>query len=221
MRVGVLGANGRMGSAIREAIDESDDFEYTKLLVDRSGDGPSVLPDELLDVDVVVDVSTAEAAAHNLPVLAASGVDAVVGTTGFSDATVKELDKAFKKAKKRCFLVPNFAIGAVLMMRFAAEAAQHFDGVEIVELHHDQKKDAPSGTAKLTAERIGGEVPIHSVRLRGLVAHQEVIFGTTGQTLTIRHDSYDRSAFLPGVLLALGKLQTLKPGVTSGLDAVL
>ena len=143
-----------------------------------------------------------------------AGVPAVVGTTGWEP-------QVFAHAPVAVFYAPNFAIGAVLMMRYAADAAQHFDRAEIVELHHPGKLDAPSGTAKLTAERMGGEVPIHSVRLPGLNAHQEVILGGPGQTLSIRHDALSREAYTPGVLLALEKLRTLPPGLTVGLDALL
>lgn len=179
------------------------------------------LVDSYSKADVIVDVTNADAARENLPQVAAAGAHAVVGTTGLSDIDVDMLHDAFIAAGKSCFIVPNFAIGAVLMMKFAEQAAPHFDGVEIIELHHDQKKDAPSGTAKLTAERIGADVPIHSVRLKGIVANQEVIFGTTGQTLKITHNTLDRSAFVSGVSLALRKVDTLPPGVTKGLDAVL
>jgi 4-hydroxy-tetrahydrodipicolinate reductase len=206
MKVAVIGHKGKMGSAITAAVGSEDDLE---------------LVDDFARADVAVDVTNAEAARRNLVEVAAAGVDAVVGTTGFTEADLAAFDDAFKNAGKRCFIVPNFAISAVLMMRFAEQARQYFDGVEIVELHHDQKKDAPSGTAKLTASKIGGEVPIHSVRLPGLVAHQEVIFGTTGQTLTIRQDSYDRSSFMPGVVLAVRKVGGLPVGLTTGLEAVL
>lgn len=210
-----------MGTQISEALSDAPDIELIEARFDRSETGASLVASSISDVDAVVDVTTSDAAVHNLPLVAASGADAVVGATGFDESQIATLHDAFVSAGKRCFIVPNFAIGAVLMMQFAQQAAPYFDGVEIVELHHDQKKDAPSGTAKLTAERIGGDVPIHSVRLPGLVAHQEVILGTTGQSLTIRHDSYDRSVFMPGVLLSLRNLSRLEPGVTTGLDAVL
>jgi 4-hydroxy-tetrahydrodipicolinate reductase len=144
----------------------------------------------------------------------AAGVPCVVGTTGWDAGE-------FAAAPVAVFYAPNFALGAVLMMRFAEEAAKHLDRAEIVELHHPAKLDAPSGTAKLTAERMGGEVPIHSVRLPGLVAHQEVLLGGPGQVLTIRHDATSREAYTPGVLLALDKLGSLPPGLTVGLDALL
>jgi 4-hydroxy-tetrahydrodipicolinate reductase len=147
-----------------------------------------------------------------------AGVPCVVGTSGWDTA---EVDEAARAAKQPVFFAPNFAIGAVLMMRFAEDASHHLDSAEIIELHHHTKLDAPSGTAKATAARMKGDVPIHSVRLSGLVAHQEVIFGGAGETLTIRHDTTSRDAFVPGVLLALSKLGELPPGVTVGLDHLL
>jgi 4-hydroxy-tetrahydrodipicolinate reductase len=152
--------------------------------------------------------------AENVRAAVAAGVPSIVGTTGW-DA------EEFRDAPVTVFYAPNFALGAVLMMRFAAEAARHFEHAEIVELHHADKLDKPSGTAKLTAERMGGGVTIHSVRLPGLNAHQEVILGGAGQTLSIRHDALSREAYTPGVLLALDKLATLPPGLTVGLDALL
>jgi 4-hydroxy-tetrahydrodipicolinate reductase len=146
------------------------------------------------------------------------GLPSVVGTTGFDRAAVDALAREHGVA---CFHAPNFALGAVLMMRFAAEAAKLMPRAEIVELHNEAKRDAPSGTAKATAELLGGEPAIHSVRLPGLVAHQEVLFGGEGQLLTIRHDTYSREAFVPGVLLALERLPELPPGLTTGLEALL
>jgi 4-hydroxy-tetrahydrodipicolinate reductase len=194
--------------------------------------------------DVAVDFTAAGPALENLRWCAANGVHAVVGTTGFSEQDLAELRAAFA-GPPNCVVAPNFAIGAVLMMRFAELAAPWFDTAEVVELHHDAKRDAPSGTAMLTVERMarasdqwgedptedevlpgarGGRGPggirVHSVRLRGLVAHQEVLLGTTGQSLTIRHDSYDRTSFMPGVLLAT-KAVADRPGFTLGLDALL
>jgi 4-hydroxy-tetrahydrodipicolinate reductase len=141
----------------------------------------------------------------------------VIGTTGFDTARI---DGLAREAGLPCFYAPNFALGAVLMMRFAKEAAEHLPRAEIIELHDEAKKDAPSGTAKATAALLGGEPAIHSVRLPGLVAHQEVLFGGDGQLLTIRHDTFSREAFVPGVLLALDRLQTLPPGLTVGLEAL-
>jgi 4-hydroxy-tetrahydrodipicolinate reductase len=169
---------------------------------------------KLADADAMVDFTAPDAVVRNLSDAVAAGVPSVIGTTGWDTA-------AFADAPVPVFYAPNFAIGAVLMMRFAAEAAQHFERAEIVELHHATKVDAPSGTAKLTAERMRREVPIHSVRLPGLNAHQEVILGGAGETLTIRHDALSREAYTPGVLLALSKLGELPPGLTVGLDALL
>jgi 4-hydroxy-tetrahydrodipicolinate reductase len=172
------------------------------------------LVDELGDADAMVDFTRPDAALANVRAAIDAGVPSVVGTSGWDTAQVAHAPVAV-------FYAPNFAIGAVLMMRFAAEAARHLGQAEIVELHHETKVDAPSGTAKATAERIGGHVPIHSVRLPGLVAHQEVLLGGTGEVLTIRHDTTSREAFAAGVLLALEKLPTLPPGLTVGLDALL
>jgi 4-hydroxy-tetrahydrodipicolinate reductase len=172
------------------------------------------LVDGLDTADAMVDFTRPDAAAANVRAAVDAGVPSVVGTTGW-DA------EEFRAAHVTVFYAPNFAIGAVLMMRFAAEAAKYLDHAEIVELHHAAKLDRPSGTAKLTAERMGGDVPIHSVRLPGLNAHQEVILGAAGQTLSIRHDAISRDAYTPGVLLALEKLPSLPPGLTVGLDALL
>jgi 4-hydroxy-tetrahydrodipicolinate reductase len=170
---------------------------------------------ESLDVaDAMVDFTRPDAVVANVRAAVAANVPCVVGTTGWSPAE-------FADARVAVFYAPNFAIGAVLMMRFAAQAAEHLEKAEIVELHHAAKLDAPSGTAKLTAERMGGDVPIHSVRLPGLLAHQEVLLGDPGQVLTIRHDATSREAYTPGVLLALEKLASLPAGVTVGLDALL
>jgi 4-hydroxy-tetrahydrodipicolinate reductase len=172
------------------------------------------LVDALDDADAMVDFPRPDAVAGNVEAAVEAGVPSVVGTTGWDPLE-------FADAPVTVFYAPNFAIGAVLMMRFAAEAARHLERAEIVELHHAAKVDAPSGTAKLTAERMGGAVPIHSVRLPGLNAHQEVILGGAGETLTIRHDALSREAYTPGVLLALERLPSLPPGLTVGLDALL
>ncbi len=193
---------------------------------------------------VAVDFTVLDAARQNLAFCAEHGVHAVVGTTGFSDAELGEFAARFERSTANAVIAPNFAIGAILMMRFAELAAPYFESCEIIELHHDQKVDAPSGTAVLTAQRIaaaskdwgddptrtvvaegarGGLVSgirVHAVRLRGMVAHQEVLFGTTGQSVSIRHDTYDRSCFMPGVLLAVQKVSD-SPGLTVGLDALL
>jgi 4-hydroxy-tetrahydrodipicolinate reductase len=168
--------------------------------------------------DAAVDFTQPDAVEGDVTACAHAGVPCVVGTTGFDRDAVDRLAREHGVA---VFHAPNFAIGAVLMMRFAVEAAKHLPKAEIVELHHDTKLDAPSGTAKMTAEAMEGEVPIHSVRLPGLVAHQEVILGGRGQTLSIRHDTTSRDAFVPGVLLALERVQKLPPGLTVGLDALL
>jgi 4-hydroxy-tetrahydrodipicolinate reductase len=223
IRVGVSGAAGRMGETVCEAVEGADDLELVGR-ADPSLDAP--LADVLEDAEVIVDFSTPEAAPGNVRESVAAGVHAVVGTTGFDlDALRREVESA-RTDGANAFVAPNFAIGAVLMMRFAEEAAAHMPEVEIVELHHDRKLDAPSGTAKRTAELVreaGGNVhePIHAVRLPGLVAHHEVILGGDGQTLTIRHDSIDRHSFMPGVLLAVRRVSELEDPFTVGLEHLL
>jgi 4-hydroxy-tetrahydrodipicolinate reductase len=170
------------------------------------------------EADAVVDFTAPGVVVPNVLAAVEAGVPAVVGTSGWD---VAEVDEAARTAGVPVFFAPNFAIGAVLMMRFAAEAARHLEGAEIVELHHATKLDAPSGTAKATAAALGGDVPIHSVRLPGLVAHQEVLLGGRGELLTIRHDALSREAYVPGVLLGLERVAGLPPGVTVGLDALL
>ena len=170
------------------------------------------------EADAMLDFTAPNVVVANIVRALDAGLPCVVGTSGWDTA---EVDAAARAAGKPVFFAPNFAIGAVLMMRFAIEASMHMDGAEIIELHHETKLDAPSGTAKATAAAMKGEVPIHSVRLPGLVAHQEVILGAPGQTLTIRHDAPSREAYAPGVLLALSKLSELPPGVTVGLEALL
>jgi len=258
VRVGVFGAGGRMGTTVCQAVAADPDLELvaavdphhagldlgqvTGLESDlRVGAGTDELADAALDV--AVDFTQLEAARENLAWCAAHGVHAVVGTSGFGDEDLAQLRSAFTTSN--CIVAANFAIGAVLMMRFAELAAPWFETAEIIELHHDGKVDAPSGTALRTAERMAaassdwaddptttetvagprgahgaGGIPVHSVRLRGMVAHQEVLLGTTGQSLTIRHDSYDRSSFMPGVLLAIKGVSD-HPGVTVGLDSLL
>jgi len=176
---------------------------------------------ELVEIDgaeAMIDFTVPDAVEANVRAALERGIPSVIGTTGFDHASV---DAAARERGVACFHAPNFAIGAVLMMRFTREAATHMPRAEIVELHNEAKKDAPSGTAKATAEILGGDPKIHSVRLPGLVAHQEVLFGGDGQLLTIRHDTFSREAFTPGVLLALERLATLPPGLTVGLDALL
>jgi len=176
---------------------------------------------ELVELDAaeaIIDFTSPDAVEGNVRAALERGIPSVIGTTGFDHASV---DAAARERGIACFHAPNFAVGAVLMMRFAREAAAQMPRAEIIELHNEAKKDAPSGTAKATAALLGGEPAIHSVRLPGLVAHQEVLFGGDGQLLTIRHDTFSREAFVPGVLLALERLDGLPPGLTVGLDALL
>ncbi|MGH2962384.1 MAG: 4-hydroxy-tetrahydrodipicolinate reductase [Solirubrobacterales bacterium] len=222
IRVAVSGAAGRMGETVCEAVEGAEDMELAGR-ADPSLDAP--LAEVLGDAEVMVDFTTPEAAPANIREALGAGVHAVVGTTGFD---LEEIRAAVSGADggARCFVAPNFAIGAVLMMQLARQVAPHMPECEIVELHHERKLDAPSGTAKRTAELIreaGGDVhePIHSVRLPGLVAHQEVIFGGEGQTLSIRHDSTDRRSFMPGVLLAVRRVGELPEPLTVGLEALL
>ncbi|MGC1164924.1 MAG: 4-hydroxy-tetrahydrodipicolinate reductase [Solirubrobacterales bacterium] len=220
IRVAVAGAAGRMGEAVCEAVEAADDA------VLAGGADPALgveLADVLGEADVVVDFTVPDTALGNVRACLEAGVHAVVGTTGFDLEAAKAAAEA---SSANCFVAPNFAIGAVLLMEVAQTIAPHMPECEIVELHHDRKLDAPSGTAKRTAELIeaaGGNVhePIHSVRLRGLVAHQEVIFGGEGQTLSLRHDSIDRRSFMPGVLLAVRKVATLPDRFTVGLEKLL
>jgi 4-hydroxy-tetrahydrodipicolinate reductase len=176
---------------------------------------------ELDGVDVAVDFTEPDAAAGNVRRALEQDVPAVVGTSGLAAEALEELDALSRKRSLQLLVVPNFALGAVLMMRFAEAASEHLPRAEIVELHHETKKDAPSGTARATAERLPGEPEIHSVRLPGLVAHQEVLLAGDGQLLTIRHDTFSREAFVPGVVLAVEKLATLPPGLTIGLEPLL
>ena len=250
VRVGVLGATGRMGITACAAIVADPELELVAAVArSRAGtvegievsDDPAVLL--AAQVEVAVDLTVLDAARANVSWCGEQGLHAVVGTTGFTDDDVAALRSVFTRSS--CLIAPNFAIGAVLMMRFAELAAPFFETAEVIELHHDAKADAPSGTAMMTARRMaavspdwapdptrheviegarGGTGPagihVHSVRLRGLVAHQEVLLGTSGQTLTIRHDSYDRASFMPGLLLAVKRVAD-RPGVTLGLDALL
>jgi 4-hydroxy-tetrahydrodipicolinate reductase len=220
--VAVAGAAGRMGEAVCTAVESAQDMELTGRADPVLG---CSLADVLPDAQVVVDFTRPDAVLENALACVRAGVHVVIGTTGFDPAPLKDA-AAGPEVKARVFLAPNFAIGAVLMMRFAAEAAPHMAAAEIVELHHDAKLDAPSGTAARTAgliagARAGAPPPIHSVRLPGLVAHQEVIFGDVGQTLTIRHDSLNRESFMPGVLLAVRRVATLHEPVTVGLESLL
>jgi 4-hydroxy-tetrahydrodipicolinate reductase len=220
IKVAVSGAAGRMGQAVCEAVEGADDAELTGKADPALG---VAMADVLGDADVVVDFTTPDTALSNAKACLDAGVHAVVGTTGFD---LEALRQAAEASSANCFVAPNFAIGAVLLMEIAQTIAPHMPECEIVELHHDRKLDAPSGTAKRTAELIsgaGGNVhePIHSVRLPGLVAHQEVIFGGEGQTLSIRHDSIDRRSFMPGVLLAVRRVGGLPDRFTVGLEKLL
>ena len=223
IRVAVSGAAGRMGTAVCEAVEAAEGLE----LAGRADPALDVaLGDVLGDADVLVDFTTPETAPENVIEAVSRGVHAVVGTTGFDLEELRSSVVGSRSAGANVFLAPNFAIGAVLMMEASKAAAEHMPDAEIIELHHDGKVDAPSGTAKRTAELIeaaGGNVhqPIHSVRLPGLVAHQEVIFGSEGQTLTIRHDSIDRRSFMPGVVLAVHRVPELPDPFTVGLEKLL
>jgi 4-hydroxy-tetrahydrodipicolinate reductase len=212
IRVAVAGAAGRMGATVCEAVDGAEDLELTGRADPALG---TALRDVLGDADVVVDFTRPDTVLENALACVEAGVHVVIGTTGFDAGALREARGA------NVFIAPNFAIGAVLMMRFAAEASHHLAKAEIVELHHDAKLDAPSGTAARTAELMDGDVPIHSVRLPGLVAHQEVILGDVGQTLTIRHDSTDRRSFMPGVLLAIRRVGSLERSPLLGLEHLL
>ena len=209
MKIAVFGARGKVGSIMAAGLAEAG---HEVVPIDL-GD-----PVELGGCDAAVDFTQPDAVEDNVAACVRAKLPCVIGTTGFDRAAV---DRLAQEHNVRVFHAPNFAIGAVLMMRFAAEAARHMAKAEIVELHHDAKLDAPSGTAKRTAALMEGDVPIHSVRLPGLVAHQEVILGGQGQTLTIRHDTTSRDAFVPGVLLALERVRELPAGLTVGLHALL
>ena len=256
IRVGVFGAGGKMGSTVCRAVSEAPDMELVAA-VDPVYAGSDAGPDQgeitlaaeahqlvAAGAHVAVDFTVLSAARENIRWCAANGVHAVVGTTGFGEDELAEFADLFAHSSANAAIVPNFAVGAVLMMRFAEMAAPFFETAEIIELHHDRKFDAPSGTAALTARRMAAAskdwaedptttviapgargglidgIAVHSIRMRGMVAHQEVLLGTTGQTLSIRHDSYDRASFMPGVLLAIRKIAET-PGLTIGLDALL
>jgi len=242
MRVGVLGAQGKVGSAMVAGVEAADDLTFTTGV--DAGDALSVLTDT--DTEVVIDFTHPSAVMDNLKFLIDNGIHAVVGTTGFTDERLDQVRSWLSAASGVSVLIaPNFAIGAVLSMHFAQRAAKYFESVEVIELHHPHKADAPSGTAARTAALIAEArkgmppnpdatstgldgarganvdgVPVHSIRLAGLVAHQEILFGTQGETLTIRHDSIDRTSFVPGVLLAVRKIREF-PGLTVGLEPLL
>ncbi len=241
IKVGVLGARGRMGSEVVKAVTEAGDCELVAAL-DQDDSLDALVTS---GAQVVVDFTTPDVVMANLDFLIKNNIHAVVGTTGFSDDRIAQLNSWLAANPSAGVLIaPNFAIGAVLMMEFAEKAAKFFESAEIIELHHPNKVDAPSGTAARTAALISdarkraglsampdatttaldgarganvGEVPVHSVRLRGLIAHQEVLFGGLGETLTIRHDSLDRAGFMPGVLLGVRQVST-HPGLTVGLE---
>ena len=205
MRVALYGIDGKVGGVVARGLSAAGHE-----VVDGRGAGPD-------GCDVAVDFTRPDAVLANASACLRVGVPVVIGTTGFEAG---ELDSVARAAGVPCFHAPNFALGAVLMMRFAEEAAKAFPDAEIIELHSRTKRDAPSGTAKATAARMGTAPRIHSVRLPGLVAHQEVIFGGPGETLTIRHDTTSREAFVPGVLRAIERVGELPPGLTVGLDAL-
>ncbi len=240
IKVAVIGARGRMGSEVVKAVHEAKDLE----LVAQLDLGDSL--DALLNsgAAVAVDFTTPDSVMANLEFLISHNINAVVGTTGFDDARIAKIKSLLANSKSGVLIAPNFAIGAVLMMEFATKAAKYFESAEIIELHHPNKVDAPSGTAARTAELMSaarkeaglpvmpdatttsldgargatvGDIPVHSVRVRGLVAHQEVLLGGIGETLSIRHDSIDRVGFMPGVLLGVRKVVT-HPGLTFGLE---
>ena len=241
IKVGVLGARGRMGAEVVKAVTDAMDLELVAAL--DLGDSLETLKSS--GAQVVVDFTTPDSVMANLEFLAKNGIHAVVGTTGFDAARIATLEKLIAANPSVGILIaPNFAIGAVLMMEFATKAAKYFESAEIIELHHPNKVDAPSGTAARTAELMSkarkdagleampdatttsldgargatvGDIPVHSVRLRGLIAHQEVLLGGLGETLTIRHDSLDRAGFMPGVLLGVRSVIS-KPGLTFGLE---
>jgi 4-hydroxy-tetrahydrodipicolinate reductase len=223
IRVAVAGAAGRMGQTVCAAVERAEDMELTGRADPALG---TAVHDVLDSADVLVDFTIPATVVQNARAAVAAGVHVVIGTTGFDPAELNDL----AGAGANVFVAPNFAIGAVLMMRFAAEAARHMSKGEIIELHHDRKLDKPSGTAARTAALMrearaetGGaaDIPIHSVRLPGLVAHQEVILGDVGQTLTIRHDSIDRESFMPGVLLAIRRVATVPRSPLVGLEHLL
>jgi 4-hydroxy-tetrahydrodipicolinate reductase len=223
IRVAVAGAAGRMGQTVCEAVLGAPDME----LVGRADPLlDTALADVLADAEVVVDFTQPDTALENALECVRAGVHVVIGTTGFDPTALQDTAPRDGRPRANVLIAPNFAIGAVLMMRFAAEAARHMQRAEIVEFHHDGKLDAPSGTAirtaALMAQASGGEPPpIHSVRLPGLVAHQEVILGDLAQTLTIRHDTIGRESFMPGVLLAVRRVGTLERSPLVGLESLL
>jgi 4-hydroxy-tetrahydrodipicolinate reductase len=215
IRVAVAGAAGRMGQTVCAAVEGAEDLELTG----RADPALDVaVADVLGEADVLVDFTRPDQALGNARQALAAGVHVVIGTSGFDQDGLRE---AARSSEANAFYAPNFAIGAVLMMRFAAEASRHMERAEIVELHHPAKLDAPSGTAARTAELMEGDVPIHSIRLPGIVADQEVILGGVAQTLTIRHTTTDRTSFMPGVLLAIRRVADLPESPVVGLERLL
>jgi 4-hydroxy-tetrahydrodipicolinate reductase len=250
IKVGISGANGTMGRLTVSAIESVENLTIGGLYA-PGRDGQDVLghcasgdPASLSGCDVVIELTNPSAADENVPRWRDSGTNVVIGTSGYTVERVDALRNAWSDLASRCLVVPNFAVGAVLMMRFAELAAPHFESAEIVEMHHHDKPDAPSGTALHTAARmsaarnhgahsrgseiiagsLGGDVegiPVHSLRMHGTAAHQEVIFGTVGQYLSVRHDTTDYKCFAPGVVLSLQNIDSLDPGVTVGLEGLL
>jgi 4-hydroxy-tetrahydrodipicolinate reductase len=220
LRVVISGATGAVGRALVPAVEAEPDLELAARAAPTLG---TSLADALgtADADVAVDFTAPAAAEAAWEAAVAARVPLVTGTTGLRPDDRERLGAKALEAGVPILFAPNFAIGAVLMMRFAEQARPHMDAVEIVELHADTKRDAPSGTALATAARLGGDIPIHSIRLPGLVAHQEVILGARGQTLSLRHDTTSREAFVPGILLAIRRVRDLPPGLTTGLEAIL
>jgi 4-hydroxy-tetrahydrodipicolinate reductase len=212
VKILLYGAGGKVGTALLPKLIEAG-HEVTSV-----GEGNEVRRD---GHDAAIDFTRPDSVRKNIDGCLQAGIPCIVGTTGMGPADLASFDELARRRDIACFVAPNFAVGAVLMMRFASEAARYLPKAEIVELHHEAKVDAPSGTAKATADAMPGDVPIHSVRLPGLIAHQEVLLGGEGQLLTIRHDTLSRDAFAPGVLLALDKLSSLPPGVTVGLESLL
>jgi len=215
IRVAVAGAAGRMGQTVCAAVEGADDLTLTGRADPQLG---TAVSEVLGDADVLVDFTLPDTALDNARAALDAGVHVVIGTTGFD---VEALREAAASSRANAFVAPNFAIGAVLMMRFAAEASRVMERAEIIELHHATKLDAPSGTAARTAELMQGDVPIHSVRLPGIVADQEVILGDVAQTLTIRHATTDRTSFMPGVLLAIRRVADLRESPVVGLEHLL
>jgi 4-hydroxy-tetrahydrodipicolinate reductase len=212
VKVLLFGAEGKVGSVLVPGLEDAG-HEVTRI---GRGDVP-----ELAGHDAAIDFTLPDSVRANVEAALGAGVPSIVGTTGLEPDDLDRFDGLARERGVACFVAPNFAVGAVLMMRFAKEAVRYMPDAEILELHDENKVDAPSGTSKATAEAMGGNVTIHSVRLPGLVAHQEVLLGGRGQLLTIRHDTTSREAFVPGVLLTLEKLSSLEPGLTVGLEKLL